>query len=46
MSTIVTENKMAVLTCHFNWCNYESPVKNLHAFIGRMEEQNIQRRIF
>lgn len=27
---------MAVLTCHFNWCGYNTPVKNLNAFINRM----------
>jgi len=38
----VTENKdMAVLTCHFNWCGYNTPVKNLNSFINRMEIDGI-----
>lgn len=27
---------MAILTCHFNWCGYTTPVKNLNSFINRM----------
>lgn len=32
---------MAVVTCHFNWCNYTSPVRNLNNFLNRMELDNI-----
>lgn len=32
---------MAVITCHFNWCNYTTPVRNLNRFLFQMESKNI-----
>jgi len=30
------EKDMAIIACHFNWCGFENPVKNLNRFINRM----------
>lgn len=32
---------MAVIVCHFNWCNFENPIKNLNRFLNQMEADNI-----
>ncbi len=36
-----TFNDMAILTCHFNWCKYKNPEKNLKFFLKHMKEQKI-----
>lgn len=41
-----TKNKdikrdMAVITCHFNWCGYVTPDRNLNRFLFLMESANI-----
>lgn len=37
----VDNKDMAVLTCHFNWCGYNTPVKNLNSFINRMHVDGV-----
>lgn len=32
---------MAIVVCHFNWCNFENPVKNLNRFLNQMEATDI-----
>lgn len=32
---------MAVVTCHFNWCNYKNTAKNLNRFIRNMELKSV-----
>ena len=34
-------SEMAVVTCHFNWCGFINPKRNLHRFIRYIESQNI-----
>lgn len=34
-------NDMAVITCHFNWCNFLNPTKNLNRFLNYMEAKGI-----
>jgi len=38
---ITDVNDMAVVSVHFNWANFNSPVKNLHRFILDMESNNV-----
>lgn len=32
---------MAVVTCHFNWCNYITPVRNFNRFLSQMDSDSI-----
>lgn len=36
-----SKGKLAVITCHFNWCGYQQHRKNLREFIQRMDAANI-----
>ena len=38
-----TENTkdMAIIACHFNWCGFKNPVKNLNRFLNQMEVSDI-----
>lgn len=33
--------EMAVICCHFNWCGYKNPTRNLHRFLTQMKAQKI-----
>lgn len=35
------DKDIAVILCHFNWCNFFTPKRNLHRFIRQMEIQGI-----
>lgn len=37
----ISDKDLAIITCHFNWCNYVSPVRNLNRFLYQMEAQQI-----
>lgn len=37
----VKQKDMAVITCHFNWCGFENPVKNLNRFLNQMDVMGI-----
>jgi hypothetical protein len=34
-------NDLAVVVCHYNWCNFYTPTRNLHRFIRQLGIQNI-----
>lgn len=36
-----TGGKLAVITCHFNWCNFARPRSNLHRFLRQMDASRI-----
>lgn len=35
------DNDLAIALCHFNWCGFYTPTRNLHRFIRQMEIQDI-----
>jgi len=35
------EKDMAIVACHFNWCKFVNPTRNLHRFIRQMQIENI-----
>jgi hypothetical protein len=35
------DKEMAIITCHFNWCGYKNPIKNLNRFLNQMEMAGI-----
>lgn len=40
-SILNNNQKMAVVTCHFNWCKFINPARNLHRFIRQMRIDKI-----
>ena len=34
-------SKLAVITCHFNFSDFNNPINNLHQFIGKMTSDNV-----
>lgn len=34
-------SRLAVITCHFNWANFDMPVRNLHRFMRQMDRYNV-----
>jgi hypothetical protein len=34
-------SNLACITCHYNFNNFQLPIKNLHSFLGRMEDHRI-----
>lgn len=39
--TLKLKKDMAIIACHFNWCGFENPVKNLNRFLNQMEVLDI-----
>lgn len=35
------EKDMAIIVCHFNWCKYINPSRNLNRFLRQMEMENV-----
>ena len=33
--------ELAVVICHFNWCNFYTPTRNLHRFLRQMGIANV-----
>lgn len=38
MEELFLNREMAIVTCHFNWCGFTSPKRNLHRFIRQMSD--------
>ena len=39
--TFSPKKEMAIIVCHFNWCGYLNPIKNLNRFLNQMDQKEI-----